>query len=74
MSDSATHRELNAVCDEALRLGRILAELVPKEPEVHGFVALMEIHASRAQARNARAREFLTKRAKACALRSSAAQ
>ena len=37
--------------DEALRLGRILAELVPREPEVHGLVALMEIQASRARAR-----------------------
>ncbi len=35
------------LCDEALRLGRILAELVPAEPEVHGLVALMEIQASR---------------------------
>jgi RNA polymerase sigma factor (sigma-70 family) len=40
-----------ALCEEALRLGRILAELVPKEPEVHGLVALMEIQASRAKAR-----------------------
>jgi RNA polymerase sigma-70 factor, ECF subfamily len=40
-----------ALCDEALRLGRILAELVPKEPEVHGLVALMEIQASRSHAR-----------------------
>src|SRR5215468_1583945 len=39
------------LCDEALRLGRILAELVPKEPEVHGLVALMEIQASRTRAR-----------------------
>ena len=39
------------LCDEAVRLGRILAELVPKEPEVHGLVALMEIQASRAAAR-----------------------
>src|SRR5258708_40050664 len=39
------------LCDEALRLGRILAELVPKEPEAHGFVALMEIQASRLRAR-----------------------
>ncbi|HLA14996.1 MAG TPA: RNA polymerase sigma factor [Gemmatimonadaceae bacterium] len=39
------------LCDDALRLGRILAELVPKEPEVHGLVALMEIQASRARAR-----------------------
>jgi RNA polymerase sigma factor (sigma-70 family) len=40
-----------ALCDEALRLGRILAELAPAEPEVHGLVALMEIQASRATAR-----------------------
>ncbi len=40
-----------ALCEEALRLGRILAELVPNEPEVHGLVALMEIQASRAKAR-----------------------
>ena len=40
-----------ALCDEALRLGRILAELVPREAEVHGLVALMEIQASRAKAR-----------------------
>ncbi len=40
-----------ALCDEALRLGRILAELAPKEGEVHGLVALMEIQASRSHAR-----------------------
>src|SRR5216110_3530042 len=40
-----------ALCEDALRLGRILAELAPAEPEVHGLVALMEIHASRAAAR-----------------------
>ncbi|MGH9546097.1 MAG: RNA polymerase sigma factor [Terriglobales bacterium] len=40
-----------ALCDEALRLGRILAELAPQEPEVHGLVALMEIQASRSRAR-----------------------
>lgn len=40
-----------ALCEEALRLGRILAELVPGEPEVHGLVALMEIQASRSGAR-----------------------
>jgi RNA polymerase sigma-70 factor (ECF subfamily) len=40
-----------ALCEEALRLGRILAELVPMEPEVHGLVALMEIQASRMRAR-----------------------
>jgi predicted RNA polymerase sigma factor len=39
------------LCEEALRLGRILAELVPTEPEVHGLIALMEIQASRARAR-----------------------
>jgi RNA polymerase sigma factor (sigma-70 family) len=39
------------LCEDALRLGRILAELVPAEPEVHGLVALMEIQASRAPAR-----------------------
>jgi RNA polymerase sigma factor (sigma-70 family) len=39
------------LCDDALRLGRILAELTPDEPEVHGLVALMEIQASRAHAR-----------------------
>ena len=40
-----------ALCDDALRLGRVLAELAPKEPEVHGLVALMELQASRAKAR-----------------------
>ena len=40
-----------ALCEEALRLGRILAGLVPQEPEVHGLVALMEIQASRSRAR-----------------------
>ncbi|MFL5403698.1 MAG: RNA polymerase sigma factor [Gemmatimonadales bacterium] len=40
-----------ALCDEALRLGRILAELTPDEAEVHGLVALMEIQASRLRAR-----------------------
>jgi RNA polymerase sigma factor (sigma-70 family) len=40
-----------ALCHEALRLGRILAELMPAQPEVHGLVALMEIQASRAGAR-----------------------
>jgi RNA polymerase sigma factor (sigma-70 family) len=39
------------LCDEALRLGRIVAELMPREPEVHGLVALMEIQASRTHAR-----------------------
>jgi RNA polymerase sigma-70 factor, ECF subfamily len=40
-----------ALCEDALRLGRVLAELVPNEPEVHGLVALMEIQASRSGAR-----------------------
>jgi RNA polymerase sigma factor (sigma-70 family) len=40
-----------ALCEDALRLGRILAELLPEEPEVHGLVALMEIQASRLGAR-----------------------
>jgi len=40
-----------ALCEDALRLGRILAELAPSEPEVHGLVALMEIQASRLRAR-----------------------
>jgi RNA polymerase sigma factor (sigma-70 family) len=40
-----------ALCEDALRLGRILAELAPKEAEVHGLVALMEIQASRSAAR-----------------------
>jgi RNA polymerase sigma factor (sigma-70 family) len=39
------------LCEEALRLGRVLAELAPGEPEVHGLVALMEIQASRNRAR-----------------------
>jgi RNA polymerase sigma factor (sigma-70 family) len=39
------------LCEEALRLGRILANLVPNEPEAHGLVALMEIQASRSKAR-----------------------
>src|SRR5262249_42566302 len=40
-----------ALCEEAQRLGRILAGLMPQEPEVHGLVALLEIQASRARAR-----------------------
>jgi RNA polymerase sigma-70 factor (ECF subfamily) len=40
-----------SLCEDALRLGRILAELAPEEPEVHGLVALMEIQASRTAAR-----------------------
>jgi RNA polymerase sigma factor (sigma-70 family) len=45
------------LCEDALRLGRILAELAPGEPEVHGLVALMEIQASRARARTGRGGE-----------------
>jgi predicted RNA polymerase sigma factor len=40
-----------ALCEDALRLGRILAELAPEQPEVHGLVSLMEIQASRSRAR-----------------------
>ena len=40
-----------ALCEDALRLGRVLASLVPNEPEVHGLVGLMEIQASRMRAR-----------------------
>jgi RNA polymerase sigma-70 factor, ECF subfamily len=40
-----------ALCDEALRLGRVLAGLAPEEPDVHGLVALMELQASRTRAR-----------------------
>jgi predicted RNA polymerase sigma factor len=40
-----------ALCEDALRLGRIMAQLAPDDPEVHGLVALMEIQASRARAR-----------------------
>jgi RNA polymerase sigma factor (sigma-70 family) len=40
-----------ALCEDAIRLGRVLAELAPREAEVHGLVALMEIQASRAKAR-----------------------
>lgn len=42
------------LCEDALRLGRILAELLPLEAEVHGLVALMELHASRTHARQGR--------------------
>jgi RNA polymerase sigma factor (sigma-70 family) len=41
------------LCEDALRLGRVLATLAPEEPEVHGLVALMELHASRIRARTA---------------------
>jgi RNA polymerase sigma factor (sigma-70 family) len=40
-----------ALCEDAVRLGRVLAELVPREPEVHGLVALLEIQSSRLRAR-----------------------
>jgi RNA polymerase sigma factor (sigma-70 family) len=46
-----------ALCEDALRLGRMLAELAPQEPEVHGLVALMEIQASRSRARTGPAGE-----------------
>ncbi len=46
-----------ALCEDALRLGRVLAGLVPNEPEVHGLVALMEIQASRTRARVRRSGE-----------------
>ena len=48
---SGDHWMRPALCEDALRLGRILAELAPHEPEVHGLVALMEIQASRSRAR-----------------------
>lgn len=40
-----------ALCEDALRLARVLAELMPKEPEVHGLVSLLELQESRAAAR-----------------------
>jgi RNA polymerase sigma factor (sigma-70 family) len=49
-----------ALCEDALRLGRVLAELAPEEPEVHGLVALMEIQASRARARVSPSGEAVT--------------
>ena len=45
------------LCEDALRLGRIVAELMPQEPEVHGLAALMEIQASRSRARTGAAGE-----------------
>jgi RNA polymerase sigma factor (sigma-70 family) len=48
---SGEHWTRPAMCEEALRLGRMLAELTPEEPEVHGLIALMEIQASRLRAR-----------------------
>ncbi len=49
-----------ALCEDALRLGRILAELMPNETEVHGLVALMEIQASRLRARVGPSGEAIT--------------
>jgi len=48
---SGSHWVRPLLCQEALRLGRILAQLAPEEPEVHGLVALMELQSSRFQAR-----------------------
>jgi RNA polymerase sigma factor (sigma-70 family) len=48
---SGEHWTRPALCEDALRLGRVLAELMPEDPEVHGLVALMEIQASRLPAR-----------------------
>jgi RNA polymerase sigma-70 factor, ECF subfamily len=48
-----------ALCEDALRLGRILAELMPQESEVHGLVALMEIQASRMRARSGPSGEII---------------
>lgn len=48
---SGEHWTRPALCEEALRLGRMLTQLAPNEPEVHGLVALMEIQASRLRAR-----------------------
>jgi RNA polymerase sigma factor (sigma-70 family) len=56
-STAGDHWMRPALCDEALRLGRILAELAPNEPEVHGLVALMEIQSSRFRARSGPAGE-----------------
>jgi RNA polymerase sigma factor (sigma-70 family) len=50
-ASSGDHWMRPALCEEALRLGRMLAELAPREPEVHGLVALMELQASRLKAR-----------------------
>ena len=62
-----------ALCEDALRLGRILAELAPQEPEVHGLVALMEIQASRiARARRPDGRADPAARSESRALGSAA--
>jgi RNA polymerase sigma factor (sigma-70 family) len=50
-ASSGDHWMRPALCEEAMRLGRMLAEQAPREPEVHGLVALMEIQASRFHAR-----------------------
>ncbi|MEO5922467.1 MAG: RNA polymerase sigma factor [Bryobacteraceae bacterium] len=50
-ASSGDHWMRPALCEEAMRLGRMLAEQVPREPEVHGLIALMEIQASRFHAR-----------------------
>jgi RNA polymerase sigma factor (sigma-70 family) len=55
--ESWTRAEL---CEEAMRLGRMLAALAPDEPQAHGLVALMEIHASRIPARAGRDGEMIT--------------
>jgi RNA polymerase sigma-70 factor (ECF subfamily) len=51
-----------ALCDEALRLGRMLVQLLPGESEVHGLLALMELHASRTAARRGRRGEAVLMR------------
>ena len=50
-ASAGEHWTRPALCDDALRLGRVLSELMPQEAEVHGLVALMEIQASRLRAR-----------------------
>jgi RNA polymerase sigma-70 factor (ECF subfamily) len=50
-ASAGDHWTRPALCEDALRLGRILAELAPEEPEVHGLIALMEMQASRMRAR-----------------------
>ena len=50
-ASAGDHWTRPALCEDALRLGRILAELAPEEPEAHGLVALMEMQASRMRAR-----------------------
>jgi RNA polymerase sigma-70 factor, ECF subfamily len=50
-ASAGEHWTRPALCEEALRLGRVLAELAPEEPEVHGLIALLEIQASRLAAR-----------------------